>query len=182
MLIVAHRLDVIDSRQGRHRYRIPYQGWHVSRCICEFPRRLLLQTIRIVLAEDHKILRSMIKKIIHKSQGIQVVGEAQDGIEALRLANELNPDILLLDINMPVMDGIDVIRLLCKQNSPVRILVLSAHCDPHFIAGLLALGGSGYLSKDEAPCYLIEAIHRLARGETGWFIPDTFPQPSSLLT
>ncbi len=123
---------------------------------------------RIVLADDHAGVRAGIRLLLQKVSDIVVIGEASDGIEALRLAQELVPDILVLDMEMPGLNGVEVARRLQAVGSPVRILAVSAYDDKYYILGLFASGAAGYLLKDEAPEILIEAIRGVARGEQGW--------------
>jgi two-component system, NarL family, response regulator DegU len=127
---------------------------------------------QVVLAEDNDYVRSGIRNLLNKAPDIQVVGEARDGTEALRLVNELRPDILLLDVEMPRLNGIEVARKLDKASSNVRILVLSAYDDQEYIQELLSIGASGYLIKDEAPERIVEAVRGVAQGETGWVSPQ----------
>jgi two-component system, NarL family, response regulator DegU len=97
-----------------------------------------------------------------------VVGEASNGAEAIDLVNELNPDVLILDMEMPVMDGVEVARRLQANKSPVRVLVLSAYDDRQYILEMLNMGASGYLIKDEAPEVIVDAVQGVAQGEKGW--------------
>ena len=128
---------------------------------------------RVVLADDNEIIREGIRKLLKKAQDIQVVGEARDGLEALRMVKEVAPDVLLLDVEMPRMNGIEVARQLKKEQVKTRILVLSAYGDREYIKEMLANGAAGYLLKDEAPERIIEAVHGVAKGETGWVSPQT---------
>ena len=123
---------------------------------------------RVLIADDHAIMRVGIKNILIRSSEIDVVGEAANGAEALKLVHELRPDVLILDMEMPVMDGIETARRLQAMNSPVRILVLSAYDDRQYILEMLNLGASGYLIKDEAPEVIVDAVQGVANGDKGW--------------
>ncbi len=124
--------------------------------------------VRIVLADDHPITREGIKKFLSNSIGIEIIGEAQDGEEALMMAEEFKPDVLLLDMEMPKLKGLEVARRLKENKSPVRILALSTYDDKQYIYGVLAAGASGYLTKEEVPESIVEAVRGVARGEQGW--------------
>ncbi len=121
-----------------------------------------MESIRIVVADDHPVVREGIRNRLEKEPDFLVVGEAGDGEEALSLAGELQPDVLLLDMELPDLTGVEVAR---RVKSPVRILVVSAYDDEHYIRRMLASGASGYLTKEEAPESLIEAVRRVAWSE-----------------
>lgn len=124
--------------------------------------------VRVVIADDHAIMRVGIRNILSRSNEICVVGEASNGAEAIDLVNELNPDVLILDMEMPIMDGVEVARRLQASDSPVRILVLSAYDDRQYILEMLNMGASGYLIKDEAPEVIVDAVQGISNGEKGW--------------
>jgi DNA-binding NarL/FixJ family response regulator len=130
------------------------------------------KTTSVVLADDHESVRRGIRGLLDKAPDIVIIGEATDGMDALRTVKELEPDVLLLDIEMPGMNGIDVARKL-KQNGDqgVKILVLSAYDDQEYISEVLANGASGYIIKGEAPKWIVEAVRGVARGEKGWVSP-----------
>lgn len=123
---------------------------------------------RVLLVDDHPVVRNGIRNMLDKAVGIEVIGEASDGEEALRLAIELEPDVMLLDMELPGLPGNEVAEKLLDTGSTTRILALSAHDDKHYIQELLSNGASGYLVKDEIPDTIIEAIRGVARGEGGW--------------
>lgn len=127
-----------------------------------------MNKIRVVLADDHPIVRKGIFNLLDKEKDIVVIGEASDGKEAIQLSEQLNPDILLLDMEMPGLGGVDVAKILKKNNSPVKILVLSAYNDKQYILELLDLGATGYLTKDEAPTTIVQAVRGVAQGREGW--------------
>jgi len=127
-----------------------------------------MAAIRVVLADDHPVTRGGIRDLLDKAVDIEVVGEAGDGPEALRQVEELSPDVLLLDMEMPGMKGVEVARQLQAATSPVRVLALSAYDDVEYIRGVLSSGAAGYLTKEEVPQTIVEAVRGVARGEQGW--------------
>jgi two-component system, NarL family, response regulator DegU len=133
----------------------------------------MVQTkIKVVIAEDSDIVRMGIRNLLKNAQDIELIGEARNGLEALQIVGEVQPDVLLLDVEMPYLDGIAVTRVL-KTIGPARtrILVLSAYNDKEYIREMLLNGASGYLLKDEAPERIVEAVQGIALGETGWVTP-----------
>ena len=127
-----------------------------------------MEKIRVMLADDHPVARAGIRKFLNKATDIEIIAEASDGNQALDLAEKLVPDVLLLDIEMPGMKGMEVARQLQAVGSPIKILVLSTYDDKQFIFGLLGNGASGYLTKEEVPETIVEAVRGVARGEKGW--------------
>lgn len=128
--------------------------------------------IRVVLAEDHDRVRQGIRSLLEKTPDVEILAEANNGLEAIRLTKELSPDILLLDVEMPGLNGIEVTRQLKEQGIDVRILILSAYDDQEYILELLDHGVSGYLIKGEAPEHIIAAVHGVAHNENGWVSPQ----------
>ena len=126
---------------------------------------------RVVLTEDNDIVRKGIRSLLDKAKDIHVIGEAKNGIEALRLVMEMQPDILLLDVEMPLLSGIDVALQLKRGHVKTRVLVLSAYDDRQYIREMLANGASGYLLKDEASEKIVNAVQGIARGKVGWLSP-----------
>jgi len=122
--------------------------------------------IRVLLADDHPVVRSGIRAELDGAEGIEVVGEASSGDEALRLVEELRPDVLVLDVVMPGMDGVEATRLLQERHPELRILALSAYEDNEYVFGLLSAGAVGYVLKEEALDTVVEAIRAASRGET----------------
>ncbi len=106
--------------------------------------------------------------MLERAPDMKVVGEADDGPMALRIVAQLQPDVLLLDMEMPGMPGLEVARQLAAEDHPVRVLALSAYDDEQYIFGLLDIGASGYLTKDEAPTTILDAVRGVAKGEDGW--------------
>lgn len=123
-------------------------------------------TIRIVLADDHAILRAGLRSLLESQPGFTVVGEADNGRQALRLAGEKAPDLVLMDVSMPDLNGIDATRQLRSDHPEVKVLALSMYSNRQFIEGMLTAGVSGYLLKDCVMDELIDAIRTVARGQT----------------
>jgi DNA-binding NarL/FixJ family response regulator len=121
--------------------------------------------IRIVLADDHQIIREGLRSLLEKESDMEVVGEAKNGREAVDLAVSLVPDVIVMDIGMPDLNGMEATRHIVEQVSDVKILALSMHSDRQFAAGILAAGASGYLLKDSAFGELAEAIRAVIRGQ-----------------
>jgi DNA-binding NarL/FixJ family response regulator len=135
-----------------------------------------MKTINVVLADDHLVMRASIRKLLEIAPDIKVVGEANNGIEALRLVETLAPHVLVLDIEMPQMTGIEVARRLQAAKSSVSILMISAYDDWPYIESMLELGVAGYLTKTEAPKIIVEAVQGIGRGEQGWLGPQVAKQ------
>jgi DNA-binding NarL/FixJ family response regulator len=127
-----------------------------------------MDKIRVMLADDHPVTRAGVRKFLSKASDIDVIAEAENGTQALAMAKELQPDVLLLDIELPGIKGIEIARELQAAHSPIRILVLSSYDDKQFIFGMLGNGASGYLTKEEIPETIVEAVRGVARGEKGW--------------
>jgi two-component system, NarL family, response regulator NreC len=122
-------------------------------------------TIRILLADDHTILRQGLKLILSSQPDLQVVGEAGNGHEVIQLAQELRPDIVLLDVAMPALNGIDATRRMMETNPKLRILVLSMHKEAVYVREILRAGARGYLLKDVIDTELLSAVRSVARGD-----------------
>lgn len=124
--------------------------------------------IRVLLVDDHPIVRAGIKKLLTQDKQIKIVGEAENGVEALEFASKLSPDVMLLDVEMPLVNGREVAKELNSNGFSGEILVLSAYSDENIIQEMFSYGISGYLLKDEVAEVIIDAIHGVFRGEKGW--------------
>ena len=120
--------------------------------------------IKIVIADDHALLRQGIKRVLTFEEDLEVVGEAEDGQEALARTIMLQPDVLLLDINMPGLNGVEVTRKLREAGSETKIIALTIHDSDSYVLELLRGGALGYLLKDVEPAVLIHAIHVVNAG------------------
>ena len=126
-------------------------------------------SIKVVLADDHPSLRAGIRMRLEMEPGMQVVGECNNGVEALEMVRQKKPDVLLLDMEMPELSGVDVARQLHASGTQVRILVLSAHEDAEYVSRLVEEGAvSGYLTKQESLETIVAALRGVAKGEEGW--------------
>jgi DNA-binding NarL/FixJ family response regulator len=121
--------------------------------------------LRILLADDHGIVRRGLKSLLESRPGLEVIGEAADGLEALRLCGELSPDLLIIDISMPKMNGIEVASRVQKLERPPGIIILSMHADESYIMRALAAGARGYLVKDATDEDLLPAVKAVAAGK-----------------
>ncbi|PWH20015.1 MAG: DNA-binding response regulator [Anaerolineae bacterium] len=119
----------------------------------------------VLLADDHAVLRAGLRLLLSQEAHLQVVGEAESGLETLRLAEELQPDLILLDISMPGLNGLDAIGLLRKRAPEARILILTMHDDVHYLRQALQNGASGYVLKKAADVELLSAIQAVMQGE-----------------
>ncbi len=127
--------------------------------------------VRVVVADDHPMFRAGLVAALRDGGRIDVVGEAADGREALRLVDQLEPDVLVLDMQMPVMSGPEVALALRGVAGAPCILALSAYNDSATVHGLLDAGAAGYLPKDQHPNIVREAVLAVHRGEGRWFVP-----------
>ena len=121
--------------------------------------------VRILLVDDHDIVRAGLRSILQKETNIEIVGEAPDGRTALRLVGELSPSIVLMDISMPDMNGLDATRQIVAMKSGVRVIALSMHSDRQFVVEILKAGASGYLMKNSVAPELPPAIRAVAAGK-----------------
>jgi two-component system, NarL family, response regulator DegU len=122
-------------------------------------------TIRLVLVDDHKALRQSLRRSLDE-EGFAVVGEASDGNEAIRLAASMRPDVMLMDVSMPDMDGIDATRRIRANNPEQKIVMLTMHADRDVIDSAIKAGAVGYLTKDCSIDEIADAVRMAANGET----------------
>jgi len=128
------------------------------------------QVVKILLADDHTIVRQGLKLILAAHSDLQVIGEAANGREAVELADKLRPDIVLMDVQMPELNGIDATKKMVTANPRVRILVLSMHKEAVYVREILRAGARGYILKDAIDTELVTAIRSVATGD-GYISP-----------
>ena len=136
--------------------------------------------IRVILADDHPVVRTGIRTLLQQAEDIVVVAETGNGSEVFKLVEQLAPDVLLLDMEMPGLSGVEVAMRLKEEGAVVRVLALSAYDDEEYIRNLLLHGAAGYLTKEEAIEIIIDAVRGVARGEQGWFSRRAIAQLSAL--
>jgi len=121
--------------------------------------------IKIVLADDHNLVRKGLKMMLEAESDIEILGEAKDGISAVKITKKLNPDIVIMDISMPKLNGIDAIESILSNNPEIGIITLSMHREERFITGAFQAGAKGYLLKDSMLDELMQAIHTVYKGQ-----------------
>ncbi|MBP6180332.1 response regulator transcription factor [Flavobacterium sp.] len=121
-------------------------------------------TIRVVLTDDHVFVRDGIKSLLENEANIEVVGEATDGLEALKIVETVKPDLLILDIRMPNLTGIEVVEKLRAQNNMVKIVMLSMHESEEYVLKSIKAGADGYLLKGSSKEEFLKAVHTVANG------------------
>ncbi|PWE00483.1 response regulator [Marinilabilia rubra] len=118
--------------------------------------------IKILLADDHKILRDGLRNVIEKNVAMEVVGEATNGREAIKLCEKLNPDVVIMDVGMKELNGVEATRQITQTNPEIKVIGLSMHSNKRFILGMFKAGAYGYLLKDSDSDELIKAIQTVA--------------------
>jgi len=147
-------------------------------------------SLRVVLVDDHRLLREGLRRILEASEGIHVVGEAGDGLSALKAVAEFRPDVVVMDVAMNGMNGIDATQRVRKDHPGVRIVALSTHADKRYVRNMIRAGASAYVLKESASDDLLRAVQAAAQGRhylspqiTGfllesWIAPQTLEAPS----
>ena len=128
--------------------------------------------IRVILADDHAVVRAGLKAVLGASSGIDVIGEAADGTEAIELTEKLDPDVVIMDLTMEPMDGASATREIVARKLRARVLVLTMHAEDDYLVPALEAGAAGYLMKNAADRELVDAVRTVARG-------DMFIRPSA---
>ena len=130
-----------------------------------------METIKVVLAEDHTIVRQGLRSLLEQQAGIEVIAEAENGRDAVHIAEQLKPDVMLMDFSMPDLNGLEATRQIKQRVPDVKVLILTRHANQEYIKSILRAGASGYLIKKSAVDELINAIKAVYQG-------DSFLDPS----
>lgn len=129
------------------------------------------EAIRILLADDHTVLRAGLRALLSAEPDMEVVGEAGDGQQTLDQIDRLHPDVVVLDLSMPVLSGLDIVERITTQYFDTKVLVLTMHAEIQYIVRVVEAGGSGYVLKSAADRDLVDAIRQVHRGKT-YLYPD----------
>jgi DNA-binding NarL/FixJ family response regulator len=121
--------------------------------------------VRIIIADDHRLFREGLVNLLSDSKDIEIIAEAENGNDAIEKAKELNPDIIVMDIGMPILNGVEATGKLVKELPAIKVIALSMHSEKQYIKGMLEDGAAGYLFKNCAYDELIEAIHTVKAGK-----------------
>jgi two-component system response regulator NreC len=125
----------------------------------------MTRKIRVLLADDHRMMREGIRALLERERDIEVVGEASDGREAVRLTAQLQPDVVVMDVSMPTLNGIEATRKIRRDHPKAQVLILTVHESEEYVARLLAAGANGYVIKRAASEELVSAIRVVFQGE-----------------
>lgn len=143
----------------------------------------MMDKISVLLADDHGVLRSGLALLLNGQAELEVVGEASTGIEAIKLATELQPDLILLDLNMPGLNGLDALPTVKQESPDSKILILTMHNDPEYLRQAIKMGASGYILKKAADTELLSAMQAVLQGGlyvhpsmTKELLTDFFPE------
>lgn len=120
--------------------------------------------IRIALVDDHDLVRAGVRRILEAEKDMQIVGEASTGADALDLLDAEDPDVLILDLSLPDLSGIDLMRSILARRPGLKVLIVSMHPEENYARRMMRAGAYGYLNKGEAPALMLEAIRKLSRG------------------
>ncbi len=130
-----------------------------------------MKIVTVLLAEDHPVVREGVRALLETTGGFEVVGEVSTGSEAVALAGQLRPDVVVMDIAMPGLNGCEATRQIIAHNPAARVLALSAHSDEEYVARLIAVGAMGYVEKQSSGTVLVRAIREVGMGKP-FFSPD----------
>ncbi len=123
-------------------------------------------SIRVLLVDDHEIMRQGLRSLIEKTSDIELVAEAETGRDAVKLAREINPDVIIMDIGLPDINGVEATKQIVSENPEIKVLALSMHSDQRYVKSFLKAGGKGYVCKEDAFDELDQAIRSVYANET----------------
>ncbi len=136
--------------------------------------------IRVGIVDDHPGVRIGIRNLLESAKDIVVVGEGENGSDAIHLVEQENPDVLLLDVELPVLRGDIVMRRLHETRLKVKVLAVSSYNDPVYVQGMLENGAAGYITKEEAPRYLVDAVRSIMEDQVMWISPVAVSELSKI--
>mgnify|MGYP001150000211 FL=1 len=139
-----------------------------------------MEKIRVMIADDHSLIREGLKQLLEFDGSIEIVGEASNGVECLEKLNESNPEVLLLDINMPEKNGIEVLKQMKEDQSKIKVLILTVHNEMNYLMKAVDIGVDGYILKDSESSELKKAIRAVRDGEN-YIQPSLIPALNSQL-
>jgi DNA-binding NarL/FixJ family response regulator len=131
-----------------------------------------VEQIRVVIVDDHTGVRAGIRYILGNASDIDIVGEGANGVDAIHLASTYKPNVILLDVELPVLNGIEAARLIRGEHSDVKILAVSSYNDRQYIIEMIENGAAGYITKDEVPELLVEAVRTVYKEDQPWLSPQ----------
>lgn len=135
-----------------------------------------LARTRLLIVDDHEIFRKGLRSLVESSSDLEICGEAANGVEAVEAARKLTPDVIVMDISMPYMNGLDATKQIRKEVPRSRVLVLSQHDSSHMLTAAIEAGASGYVTKSQVAHYLLVALEAVAAGQSfPWSNPDAIP-------
>lgn len=144
----------------------PEKLYFLNKGVYAIIRSMKSEKIRLLLADDHVMLRQGTTLLLQRQPEFEVVGQAENGQQAIDLTRKLKPDIVIMDVRMPVLSGLEATRYICRELPGVQVLVLTAHDDDQYVFSLLEAGASGYLLKSAPIADLIQAIHQVHAGDS----------------
>jgi DNA-binding NarL/FixJ family response regulator len=122
--------------------------------------------IKVLLAEDHTIVRKGLRALLEDAKGIVIIGEAENGYEAVDMSNQHQPDVVVMDISMPLLNGLEATRRIKEENSDIKVIILTMHADEEYVLQGLRAGADGYLVKQSAPAELVAAVQAAFQGDS----------------
>lgn len=124
-----------------------------------------MRKVKVLLADDHSLFREGVRSLLEEQEDIEIVGEAEDGLEVTRLASKLRPSVILMDINMPVMDGVEATRIILRDHGSIGIIILTMYPQDEHVFEALKAGAKAYLLKDTRTKKLLEVIRKVHQGQ-----------------